>query len=519
MLPASQLINHLSRSFVTSDAATILRELEVVHPAGRLVVLASQQQEAEMGDATALVITLAGELLRKAESLINLGLHPSEILQGYELARDKALAELEDLSVAELASPPTVDSLALALRPCIASKQYGQEDILAPLVAQAVSLVLPPAPSSDPAAAKGALGLKDFNVDNVRVVKVMGGSLADSRVVRGMVFNREPEGVVKRVTDGAKVAVFSCGLDISQTETKGTVLLHNAKELSTFSHGEEKNLEKVIKEIADAGVKVVVSQSTVGELALHYLNRFNILCIKILSKFELRRLCRLLGATPLARVGAPTPEEAGWTDVVETTEIGGDRVTVFRQEDGKPGGKAKPRMATVVLRGATANHLDDVERAIDDGVNVIKSLTRDPRLVPGAGAAEIELARRVGDYGEKTPGLNQHSIRKFAEALEVVPRTLAENAGLDATEVVSSLRARHSSGGADVGVDIDGEGEAGDGTLSTKEAQIFDVLAAKQWAIKYAVGAAITVLNVDSIIMSKPAGIKAPKQNPNWDDD
>lgn len=509
-----QLINHLSRSFITSDAATILRELEVVHPAGRLVVLASQQQEAEMGDATALVITLAGELLRKAEQLINLGLHPSEILQGYELARDRALQELETLTVAELANPPTPESLALALRPCIASKQYGQEEILAPLVAQAVSLVLPP-PSSD--AAKTA-SLKDFNVDNVRVVKIMGGSLSDSRVVRGMVFGREPEGVVKKITDGGKVAVFSCGLDISQTETKGTVLLHNAKELSTFSHGEEKQLENIIKEIADSGVKIVVSQSSVGELALHYLNRYNILCIKILSKFELRRLCRLIGATPLARVGAPTPEEAGWTDVVETIEIGGDRVTVFRQEEGKPGGKAKPRMATVVLRGATANHLDDVERAIDDGVNVIKSLTRDPRLVPGAGATEIELARRIGEYGEKTPGLNQHSIRKFAEALEVVPRTLAENAGLDATEVVSSLMARHATKeGEDVGVDIEDEGE--EGTISTRVNQVFDVLAAKSWAIKYAVGAAITVLNVDSIIMSKPAGIKVPKQNPNWDDD
>jgi T-complex protein 1 subunit theta len=291
----------------------------------------------------------------------------------------------------------------------------------------------------------------------VRVVKILGGSLADSRVVRGMVFGRSPEGVVKKAS-AAKVAVFTCGLDISQTETKGTVLLHNAKELSTFSSGEEKQLELIVRQIADAGVQVVVTGSTVGELAMHYLNRFGILIIKILSKFELRRLCRLLGATPLARMGAPTPEEAGWVDVVETTEIGGDRVTVFRQEEGQTGGKARPRMATVVLRGATANHLDDVERAIDDGVNVIKALTRDARLVPGAGATEVALARRVAAYGEKTPGLNQHAIRKFAEALEVVPRTLAENAGLDATEVVAKLFSKHANAAnADVGVEIEAE--------------------------------------------------------------
>jgi len=280
------IVNHLERLFVTSDAATIIRESEIVHPAAKLLVMASQQQEAEMGDNTNLVLIFAGELLKKAEQLITMGLHPSEIIQGYEIARDRALLELEKLSVATLGSPPTSESLALALRPSLASKQYGNEDILAPLVAQAVSLVL--ATSSS-----GVASLKEFNVDNIRVVKIMGGSLADSRVVRGMIFGREPEGVVKKMSEG-KVAVFTCGLDISQTETKGTVLLHNAKELSTFSGGEEKQLEKIVKEIADSGVKVVVTQSSVGELALHYLNRFDILVMKILSKFEVRRLCRFL---------------------------------------------------------------------------------------------------------------------------------------------------------------------------------------------------------------------------------
>ena len=170
-----------------------------------------------------------------------------------------------------------------------------------------------------------------------------------------------------------------------------------------------------------------------------------------------------------------------------------------------------------MLRGATTSFLDDVERTIDDGVNAVKALTRDPRLVPGAGATEVELWRRVVEYGEKTPGLNQHAIKKFGEALQVVPRTLAETSGLDATEVVSRLHAQHADeDAADIGVDVDGDT---DGTLSTVDAQVFDVLVAKHWAIKYATSAAIDVLKVDSIIMSKPAGIKAPGRNPNWDDD
>lgn len=500
------VVNHLGRIFVTSDAATIIREMDVVHPAAKLLVYASQQQEAEMGDGTNFVLILAGELLRQAEMLISLGLHPMEIVQGYELAREKALEQLEELSIATLSSPPTQESLALALRPALASKQYGHEDILAPLVAQAVSLVIPPSSET----------LRDFSVDNVRVVKIMGGSLSQSRVVRGMVFGREPEGSVKSATS-AKVAVFSCGLDISQTETKGTVLLHNAQELKNFSRGEEVQLEKMLQEIADAGVKVVVTQSTIGELALHYLNRLGIVAMKVPSKFDLQRLCRLLGATPLARIGAPMPEEAGWIDSVSATEIGGDRVTVFRQEDGEKGGKSRPRLATIVLRGATTSMLDDVERTIDDGINAVKSLTRDPRLVPGAGATEIELARRIIEYGERTPGLNQHAIKKFGEALQVIPRTLAETSGLDATDVVSRLHAQHAMAEhVDVGVDVD---QSTDGTMSTVDAQVFDVLTAKHWAIRYATSAAIDVLKVDSIIMSKQAGLKAPGHNPHWDDD
>ncbi|KAI0765688.1 T-complex protein 1 [Trametes elegans] len=509
------VINHIGRLFVTSDAATIIREIEVVHPAAKLLVMASQAQEAEMGDATNTVIMLAGEMLKKAEQLLIMGLHPSEIIKGYELASVKALAELETLSTSKLPSPPTKETLATALKPAIASKQYGYEDQLANLVAEAVLTVMPPNP-------------KNFNVDNVRVVKIMGGTLSGSKVVRGMVFGREPEGIVKKVKKG-KVAVYTCGLDVAQTETKGTVLIHNADEMLNFTRGEEKHLEKIFQEIADSGVKVIIAGSTVGELALHYLNRMNIAVLKVLSKFELRRLCRVVNATPLARMGAPTPEEAGFVDVFESIEIGGDRVTVLRQVvEGDPdfdpathdARAEKTRTATVVLRGATQNRLDDLERAVDDGVNVIKALLKDARLVPGAGATELELARRVETYGAGLKGLSQHAVRRWAQALEVVPRTLAENAlgGGEGNEVVSRLWAKHEAPGGEAwGVDVEAET---DGTLSATEHKILDSLAAKQWAIKLATEAATSVLSVDSIIMSRPAGgPKIPQQSGNWDED
>jgi T-complex protein 1 subunit theta len=411
--------------------------------------------------------------------------------------------------------------LSKALRTVIASKQSGVEDTLAELVAEAVLAVLPKNPLN-------------FNVDNVRVVKIMGGSLEQSKVVKGMVFGREPDGIVKQARK-AKVGVFSCPIDISQTETKGTVLLKNAQEMVDFTKGEEERLEAAIKELYDSGLRVLVAGSTVGDLAMHYLNRFNILVIKILSKFELRRLCRVVGATPLARLGAPMPDEMGTVDVVETTEIGGDRVTVFRQEDAN----SATRTSTIVLRGATQNHLDDVERAIDDGVNVVKAITKDPRLVPGAGATEIQLVERISAFADKTPGLPQHAIRKFAEAFEVVPRTLAESAGLDATEVLSRLYTAHHRNNTDAqsegeeegssseeeepywttGVDLE-VGSGGDGTLDAVDEGILDLMASKSWAIRLASEAARTVLSVDQIIVARQAGgPKPPGPNPNWDED
>ncbi|KAI6953272.1 T-complex protein 1, partial [Hortaea werneckii] len=379
------VINHLQKMILTNDAATILRELEVVHPAAKLLVMASQQQEAEMGDATNMVMILAGELLKKAEDLLRMGLKTSEIVQGYERAQRYALQVLEELEVDSVENIRDQNELAKAIKTVIAAKQNGSEDFLANMVAEAVLAVLPKNPYN-------------FNVDNVRVVKIMGGSLEQSRVVKGMVFGREPDGSVKKATK-AKVGVFSCPIDISQTETKGTVLMKNAKELLDFTKGEEQQMENAIKELHDSGMRVVVAGAGVGELAMHYLNRYGILVIKILSKFELRRLCSVVGATPLARLGAPMPDEMGNVDVVETLEIGGDRVTVFRQEN------EQTRTATLVLRGATQNHLEDLERAVDDGVNVVKAITRDARLVPGAGASEMQLVERLTAMADKTSGL------------------------------------------------------------------------------------------------------------------
>lgn len=498
------LVNKHDRTFITNDAATILNELEIVHPAVKILIMASKQQEFEMGDNTNLVLILAGEMLNIAEKLIHLGLSVPEIVQGFKLANKYLQDVLETLVVDAVDQLVDPAHLLKVIRPVIAAKQYGLEDTISGLVVEAVKLILNP---KRPQA---------FNIDNVRVVKIMGSSLANSEVVKGMVFPREPEGHVKNVSAKSKVVVFTCPIDISTTETKGTVLLHNAQEMLDFSKGEEQQLDAMCKEIADSGVRVVVAGSSIGELALHYFNKYSILILKVPSKFDVRRICQVCGATPLPRLGAPMAEEMGSIDCIETKEIGGDRVTVFRQSEA-----STSRTSTIILRGATQNSLDDIERAVDDGVNAIKGLVKDNRLLPGAGAVEIELAKLISQHGEKTPGLMQLAIKHYAKAFEVVPKVLAETSGMDATEVLSQLYAAHSAAdnlGLAKGVDVDNDSE--DGLLDTTEAGIYDLLSTKQSAINFATEAATTILSIDQIIMAKRAGgpqVPQQRKQGNWD--
>jgi len=479
------VINQHDKIFVTNDAATIVRELDIVHPAAKMVVMAANMQEQEFGDGTNFVVSFAGELLVQAESLIRMGLHPSEIIAGYSKAAQIATELIQGLSCLSCEDLHNVDEITRCLKTAIASKQYGYEATLAQVVAKACTQIMPKKASK-------------FNVDNVRVVKILGGGVLDTHVMKGFVLARDSVGSIKHVTS-AKIAVFATGIDLAKTETKATVTLKNADELMNFSKDEEKHMEEVIKQISESGTKVVVSGGSIGELALHYIERYGMMALKVESKFQVRRLCKATGATPLVRLGAPIPEELGYCDVVSVEEIGSTKVTIFRQDT------EDSAISTIIVRASTQNLADDIERAIDDGVNVFKAITRDPRFVAGAGATEIELGRKIHAQGEASPGLDQYAIKKFAESLEVVPRTLAENAGQNATEVISQLYAAHTAGKTLDGVNVEGSG-----TINTVEAGIFDHLATKDNAIKLAADAAITILRIDQIIMARAAGGPKP---------
>jgi T-complex protein 1 subunit theta len=484
------IINHLEKLFVTNDAATIIKELDVIHPAAKMAVLASQAQEQEIGDGTNFVIVFIGSLLENAESLLRKGLHPSEIIDGYSKAVQKSFEILEELKVFQLENIRNVDEVTKCLKSVISAKQYGYEDLLTPMIAQACINVLPKNP-------------KNFNVDNVRVAKILGGGVLDTQVVKGHVLTRDTEGTIKHFNN-AKIAVFAGGIELPKTETKDTVLITSAEQLMNYSKSEERAMEEIIRKISEAGVNVIISGGAVSEMALHFIERYKMMIVKVQSKFELRRICKTVGATALVRLGTPIPEELGLCDVVTVEEIGSTKVTIFRQE------KENSEISTIVVRASTENILNDIERSIDDGVNIFKAITKDNRFVAGGGATEIELSKRIQNFGEATPGLIQYAIKKYGESFEVIPRTIAENAGLKSTDILSNLYAEHQKGNIYDGINVE------DGTITNMvQLGILDHLFTKYNAIRLATDTAITILKIDQIIMSKPSGgPKPPKQGP-----
>lgn len=510
------VINHLGKQFVTSDTATMLREMEVAHPCGNLLVQASAAQEFECGDATNLTVMVAGSLLGEAENLLKEGLHAADILRGYDLALKKCVEILENGATTLSAWSLTADDLknpekvAYAVKSAIASKQPGLEDPLSALVAKAVVQITSHQGSSTSKTAGDDGSQRAFDIDSLRTCKIPGGQLSKSFVVEGMVVPRDTMGVETCKLD-AKVAVYGQGIEFQQTEAKGTVLLENAEQLLSFSKGEESNMEEWVKSLSDMKISVVISGGAISEIAQHFLDKYKILVVKIGSKFEMRRLCKTLKAISVLRSGPPLPEEVGYCASVKVEEIASQKVIVFRTDESK--------ISTIVLRGATASTLDEWERSVNDATHVVRCIAQDCKrggsstFVPGGGATEIFLSRKIQQFGAGVSGLEQYSVLKFAEALEIVPKILADNCGKHGrVETLTALYKAHESSSDKMqsfkAVDVDLESEAV--LQCAKEKGVLDHLTTKKWAIKHALEAVLTVLRVDHIIMSKQAGGPKP---------
>jgi len=488
------VINHIGKVYVTSDCATIVEQLRVEHPAANVLVQAAAMQEREIGDGSNFVVIFSGELLKKAEQLISMGLHPSDIVAGFDKAGKKANELLTGLTVKTKFDLTDVKSLAQACSTSIASKYFGKEKFISMKVAEACLISMP----KDP---------KNFNVDNVRTIKILGSSIAQTEVVNGMVVQFKSRTDVKKVSK-CKVLVMTTSIGLREMDASQNVLFNNADELLSFSRSEEEIVEAAVKKMYDLGVRLCIVSNKPTDLEIHYLNKYNIYTLIIISKFARRRLCRMFKARGCISKDYVN-EDLGYVELCQTVEIGGRQVTRFVQQAGQS------VVSTIIIRGASDQVMNDFERACHDGVNTIRAMCRESEFVPGAGSTEMELARLISDYGAKVKGLEQYAIKAYAEAFEVIPRTLASNSGMDFEDTIAKLYASHSKGNSAAGIDV-----LNKDVLNAVDAQILDLLVTKKFALTLATRSCLTILRVDHIIMSKPAGgPKKPQRTGHWDDD
>jgi len=487
------VVNSLEKIFVTSDAATILRECEVQHPAAKMIAMAAKMQESECGDMTNFVISFAGELLNQAENLIKTGLHPSDIVSGYKAATAEAIRLIETLCKYEVTDFKNVDQVSPIITSVLCPKITNYYEFFSKLVVDACIKVMGSSTSG-------------FDTEYIRITKVLGGSLYDSIVINGMVMTRGPETTHIRM-EKPKVAVFACPFVMDEGETKANLLIKNAQDLLNFTKQEEAHMEKLVQGISDTGVNVIVVGGSISELAIHYFEKYNIMTIKSMSRFEIKRLCKCIGAIGMPKLGVPTQEELGFCDLVHMREVGSEKVTVFEKSANDC------KLVSIILRGATVTVMEDVERAIDDGINTFRVMLNNPKFLNGAGSTECFLSNHLTKEAGKISTLDQYSYAKYGECFEIVSNVLLDNAGLDKNNESPILLAGNVEG-PNTGVDVmNGK------LVNMDELSVYDHLDSKKWAIQLASDAAMTVLKVDQIIIAKPAGGPKVKGNQGWDND
>ena len=483
------IINMHDKLYLTKDTNVMAEQLEINHPAVNVLVDALKAQSSEQGDGTNFVVTFGGELMKYAAKLITEGLKVADVSEGYEKAYNKAMELLDKAEKHKIKDINNLEEVTKFIKPVIGSKLvHGQEDFLAPLVAQACINVVPKEKEK-------------FDVDNVRVAKILGGNLMKSEVIKGMLVVRKTEGSVISC-ENCNVAVYNCEFTTKGAETNDQVVFKTADELLNYTKSEEEHMESVIKEIVDSGVKCVITGGSISNLAIHYLDKYGIMAFRTMSKFELRRIARSIGATLLVRLGAPTKEEMGYADEIKLTEVSSQKCILIRREN------ENNKISTVVLRGTTNDMLDNLERVVNCGVNAYRAVCKNPEFVAGAGAIDMYLSQGIVEYSREVKSLDQYAIEAFGEAFEVIPRTIMENSGINVNEKLSTLRAKNTKN-PNMGINIK-TGEIEDAS----NFGVLDHLETKRWAIKHAYNSIRTIIKIDQIIVAKPAGGPNLTNNP-----
>lgn len=477
------LVDSIGDVTITNDGATILKEMEIEHPAAKMIVEVAKTQEDEVGDGTTTAVVITGELLKKAELLLDQDIHPTMIVRGYRLAKNKALELLEDIG--EDISIEDTDMLEkIAMTAMTGKGSEAAKEPLAKIAVDAVKIV-----------AEGRI----INKDDIKIEKKQGGSIDDTELIRGLVIDKEVvhPNMPKKIHN-AKIVLLDCALEVKETETNAEIRITDPAQLQAFIDQESRMLKDMVKKVVDSGCNVVFCQKGIDDLAQHYLAKNGIAAARRVKKSDIDKLSKATGASIVSNIDELTHNDVGHAGLVEELKLAGEEMIFVRE-------CRDPKAVSILVRGGTEHVVDEAKRAMDDAVLGVISAVETGKFVAGGGSVEIELARRLREYAETVGGREQLAINMFAEAVEIIPRTLAESTGKDAIDLLVNLRTYHEKGKTRYGIDVI------NGELADMESMgVIEPMKIKTQAIKSATEAAEMILRIDDVIQSKapaaPAG-------------
>ena len=477
------MVDGMGDIVITNDGAQILKQMDIEHPAAKMVVEVAKTQDDEVGDGTTSAAVLAGELLKKAEELLNMNIHPTIIASGYRMASDKAKEILNGMTKA--VTEDDEDLLLKVAGTAITGK--GAESAKEKLSKLAVAAVLSVVEMDD--------GHKVVDRDNIKLEKKVGASVEDSELVEGMVIDkgRVHQNMPKTV-ENAKILLLNAAVEFQKTEMDAEINITSPDQLQLFLDQEEKMLKDKVDTIIASGATVLFCQKGIDDMAQHYLAKAGIFAVRRFLKSDIEKMARATGATIVNNMNEISESDLGFAGLVEERKVGNADTTYVTKCH-------NPKAVSVVLRGGTEHVVDNVETAFEDATRVVGVVIEDGLIVAGGGSPEIELALRLKEYAATLKGREQLAVTAFAEALEVIPRTLAENAGLDPIDKLVEMRSQHEKGVKSAGLNV----FTGDVIDMWKEG-VVEPLRVKTQAINSATEAAVMILRIDDVIASSKSG-------------
>jgi thermosome len=472
---------------ISNDGATILDEMDVQHPAAKMMVEVAKTQDDEVGDGTTTAVVLAAELLSKAQVLMDKDVHPTVIVDGYQIASEKALEFMR--KIATKVNPTDKVMLKKIAKVALASKLVAEhKDFVADLAVKAVLHV----------AEKAGTNYK-VDLDDIKVEKKPGGSLTDTALIQGVVLDKEVvhPGMPRRV-ENARIALLNCPFEVEKTEFDAKLNVKTPDQMKGFLDEEEKILRGMVETVVSSGANVVICEKGIDDMAQHFMAKKNVLAVRRVKESDMEKLAKATGATILTQLEDLKASDLGRANLVEERKVSDDKMTFVE-------GCKNPKAVSILVRGGTERVVDEAERAIHDALCVVRDVVLEPQVVAGGGAPEAEVARMLRSYAQRLSGKEQLAVQAYADGLEIIPLTLAENAGMDPINSLMEVRSKHQSKLKSVGIDPF-KGKVSD----LAKLEVYEPLSVKVQALKSAGEAAAMILRIDDIIAASKSK-EAPK--------